>query len=102
MPIPVIKNFLPFANMTSCKIPLILFLSTIKSFGFLNKITHNLGKLEIAKSNKIIGTINETLQVAKLILSYGNNKNNPCGSKVYKDGMCKRHYNLKNKKNNIK
>jgi len=41
-------------------------------FGFLNKITHNLGKLEIAKSNKIIGTINETLQVAKLILSFGN------------------------------
>ena len=38
MPIPVIKNLLSFANMTSCKIPLIFFLSINKSFGFLNKI----------------------------------------------------------------
>ena len=35
---PVIKNFLPLINMTSCKIPLIFFLSINKSFGFLNKI----------------------------------------------------------------
>ena len=38
MPIPVIKNFLSLTNMTSCKMPLIFFLSINKSFGFLNKI----------------------------------------------------------------
>ena len=38
MPMPVIKNFLPLINMTSCKMPLIFFLSINKSFGFLNKI----------------------------------------------------------------
>ena len=38
MPIPVIKNFLSFKYMISCKIPLIFFLSMSKSLGFLNKI----------------------------------------------------------------
>ncbi len=38
IPIPVIKNFLSFTNIISCKIPLIFFLSISKSFGFLKKI----------------------------------------------------------------
>tara|TARA_B100001123_G_C15325510_1_gene1029398 strand:+ start:1306 stop:3063 length:1758 start_codon:yes stop_codon:yes gene_type:complete len=64
--IPFIINF-QLTFYTLC-----ITLMLIIPFSFLNKITHRLGKTEIAKSNIIIGTLNETLQLAKLILSFGN------------------------------
>jgi len=63
-------------------------------------IINNINQIE---ENIVLGVVDLNNQEGcSAILSYGKNKNNPCGSKVYKDGMCKRHYNLKNKKNNIK
>jgi hypothetical protein len=36
------------------------------------------------------------------IIKSGENKGNPCGLQILNDCLCKRHYNLKNKSNNIK
>ena len=41
-------------------------------FVFLNKILLKLGKENIAAGNSVIGLINESLQAAKVIISYGN------------------------------
>lgn len=43
-------------------------------FLLLNGLSHRLGKLNTSTGNKIISVMNETIQAAKIILGYGNEK----------------------------
>ena len=43
-------------------------------FLLLNGLSHRLGKLNTLTGNKIISAMNETIQAAKIILGYGNEK----------------------------
>lgn len=45
-------------------------------------------------------TTMETLEYCSYILKSGPNKNNQCTHKLFNEGLCKRHYNLQNNKDN--
>ena len=49
-----------------------IYFCSFDTIRFLNKILLKLGKENIAAGNSVIGLINESLQAAKVIISYGN------------------------------
>jgi len=59
----------------------------------INEIQNN-----IEEENVVIHTnISDNTQCCSQILKTGSNAGNLCGLNVFKDNLCKRHYNLKNK-----
>jgi hypothetical protein len=68
--------------------------TTKKLKQIMNEVTEN-----IEEENVVIGFINvsEPTNACNETLKTGPNKGKQCGASVYKECLCKRHYNLKNK-----
>jgi len=69
----------------------------------IKKKTNNLilSITDIEEENVVVSSLNQTQNINKgcvQINKTGTNKGNACGLTILNDCLCKRHYNLKNKK----
>ena len=53
---------------------LIIFVLCLPFFLF-NKLSHKIGTLSTSTANKVVGSFNESIQAAKIILGFGNKDN---------------------------
>jgi len=54
-------------------------------------------KPKLKSENVILNFSTENGESCNKLLKNGSNKGNQCGCKIYKENLCKRHYNLENK-----